>query len=142
MKLLLDTYHGYVDVRNKNEGTPLHVAASQAQPEAAKILIQHGTQVNARQKNGATPLHFAALKGRKPGHVETARMLLEHGADVNAETDSGITPLSMTMSRQNTEMISLLRQHGARAGKQMRQRQGSGMRNSQPKTGMNMGMDD
>jgi ankyrin repeat protein len=116
IKLLLDTYHVDVNVRNKNEGTPLHVAASQASPEAAKILIEHGADVNARTLNGSTPLHFAAYKGRKPGHIEAAKILIEHGADVNAKIDTGATPLSMAMFRQNTQIIALLKQHGAKQG--------------------------
>jgi ankyrin repeat protein len=116
VKLLLDTYHVDVNVRNKNDGTPLHVAASQAQPEAAKILIAHGADVNARTRNDSTPLHFAAYKGKKAGHIEAAKILIEHGADVNAAIDTGATSLSMAMFRQNTEMIALLKAHGAKPG--------------------------
>ena len=114
IKLLLDTYHVNVDVRNKNSGTPLHVAASQAQPEAAIILIQHGATIDARAKDNATPLHFAAFKGRKPGHIEVVRILLENHADPNARTDNGATPLSMALSRNNTEVINILRKAGAK----------------------------
>jgi len=114
MKLLLDTYHVNVDVRNKNSGTPLHVAASQAQPEAALILIQHDAAIDARAKDNATPLHFAAFKGRKPGHIEVVRILLENHADPNARTDTGATPLAMAISRNNTEVINILRKAGAK----------------------------
>ncbi len=117
MKFLLDECHVKIDVRNDNEGTPLHVAASQAQPEAARILIAHGAAVDARTMNGSTPLHFAAFKGGKPGHLLAARVLIEHGADVNARTDNGATPLSMALSRGNSEIVKLLRDHGARAVK-------------------------
>ena len=116
VKLLVHTYHADPNILNKNGGTPLHVAASQAQPEAARILIAHGADVNARTRNDSTPLHFAAFKGQKPGHIEAAKILIEHGADVNAKIDTGATPLSMAMYRQNTEMIALLKQHGAKQG--------------------------
>ena len=119
MKLLLDTYHADVNVRNNNQGTPLHVAASQAQPEAAKILIAHGANVNARTKNNSTPLHFAAFKGRKAGHIQTAKILLESGAEVNARNDDGATPLAMALSRQNSEIIQLLRKYGAKENSAM-----------------------
>lgn len=114
IKVLLDEYHVNVDVRNNNQGTPLHVAASQAQPEAAKILLAHGATVNARTKNGSTPLHFAAYKGGKAGHIEAAKILIKNGADVNARTDQGVTPMMMAVSRQNSEIIALLKAHGAK----------------------------
>jgi ankyrin repeat protein len=129
MKVLLDIYKVDVNVRNDNQGTPLHVAASQAQPEAARILIAHGATVDARTKNGSTPLHFAAYKGRKPGHIETAKILIENGADVNAQTNGGLTPLSMAVSRGNTEIIALLRAHGAKDGGARAGRTPSGMQN-------------
>ena len=125
IKVLLDDYKVDVNVRNNNDGTPLHVAASQAQPEAARILIEHGADVNARTRNDSTPLHFAAFKGKKAGHIEAAKILIENGADVNAKIDTGATALSMAMSRQNTEIIALLKQHGAKPGSMqggMRQR--------------------
>jgi ankyrin repeat protein len=113
MRLLLDTYHVDVNVRNKNGGTPLHVAASQAQPEALEILLQHNALVDARAKNGATPLHFAAFK-RKAGHLEAARILLKHNADVNARMDNGATPLSLALRNGNNDMADLLRSYGAK----------------------------
>jgi ankyrin repeat protein len=115
MKLLLDTYHVDVNVRNNNEGTPLHVAASQAQVEAAKILLAHKALVDARAKDGSTPLHFASFK-RLAGHFAVAKILLENGADVNAKTNSGATPLDMAKAMGNTQTIALLRQYGAKEG--------------------------
>jgi ankyrin repeat protein len=120
---LLDTYHVDVNVRNKNGGTPVHVAASQAQPEALRILLGHNALVDARAKNGATPLHFAAFK-RKAGHLEAARILLDHGADVNARMDSGATPLSLALYNGNTEMAALLRSRTGKESQGTQTRQG------------------
>lgn len=111
IKVLLDEYHVKVDVTNGNEGTPLHVAASQAQPKAARMLLDRGAMVNARAKDGATPLHFACFKGRKQGHIEVARLLLQNGADVNAKMDNGATPLSVATSRGNTEILNLIKSY-------------------------------
>lgn len=111
VKVLLDDYHVKVDVVNENEGTPLHVAASQAQPKAASMLLDRGAMVNARAKDGATPLHFACFKGRKQGHIEVARLLLQNGADVNAKMDNGATPLSLATSRGNTEILNLIKRY-------------------------------
>ena len=130
MTVLLDIYKVDVNVRNDNQGTPLHVAASQAQPEAARILIEHKADIDPRTRNGSTPLHFAAYKGRKPGHIETAKILIQNGADVNARTNTGLTPLSMAVSRANTEIIALLRAHGAKEGGAVPRRMPSGMQGS------------
>jgi len=123
MKLLLDTYHVNVDVRNDNNGTPLHVSAAQAHPGAAKILIEHHAQIDARAGDNATPLCYAAIKG-KAGHIEVARILIENGADVNARMNNGATPLAMALYRNNTEMAQLLRANGAK----QQGNQGSGTR--------------
>ena len=113
MRLLLDTYHVDVNVRNNNNGTPLHVSASQAHPDAAKILIQHNATIDARTKDNATPLHFAALK-TKAGHLEVAKILIQNGADVNARMNNGATPLAMALHSGNQEMAQLLRASGAK----------------------------
>jgi len=128
LTVLLKEYKADPNIRNNNEGTPLHVAASQAQPECALILIEHGADVNARTRNDSTPLHFAAYKGRKPGHIEAARILIEHGADVNAAIDTGATVLTMATFRQNTEIIALLKKHGAKMGAMQRGMRQGGMR--------------
>ena len=124
MKVLLDEYHIDVNIRNDNNGTPLHVAASQANPKAAMILIEHGAIVDARTLNNSTPLHFAVFKSGKPGHIESAKILINNGADVNAKTDEGATPLSMALFRKNNEVINMLKSRGAKAGSS---RKGMGM---------------
>ncbi|MBU4334196.1 MAG: ankyrin repeat domain-containing protein, partial [Candidatus Omnitrophica bacterium] len=122
IKVLLDEYNIDVNIRNANNGTPLHVAASQANPKAAIILIEHGAEIDARTLNGSTPLHFAVFKSGRPGHIEAAKILIENGADVNAKTDEGVTPLSMAFFRNNKEVINLLKSHGAKPGSSNRRR--------------------
>lgn len=62
---------------NRLGWTPLHYAASKAQMETARMLIERGAIINAPGPDGTTPLMMAALSG-KP---EIVRLLLEHGAD-------------------------------------------------------------
>ncbi|MDT8286529.1 MAG: ankyrin repeat domain-containing protein [Elusimicrobiales bacterium] len=57
--------------------TPLHSAAYFGAVDAARLLIEHGADVNARAYLGATPLHFAAGMGR----TRMVQFLLEKGAD-------------------------------------------------------------
>jgi ankyrin repeat protein len=60
------------------------------------------------------------------------RILLEHKADPNARMNNGATPLSLAMSRENNQVIQLLRKFGA---------SGAGTRSS-PKMRQQMMMDE
>jgi ankyrin repeat protein len=71
--------------------TPLHVASRDRHGVFARLLVQHGADVNALDVDKSTPLHLAS----KGGHVEFAQVLIEHGADVNAEGNYKWTPLHL-----------------------------------------------
>lgn len=113
--VLLERFKVPVDIPNANNGTPLHVAASQARPDCAEILIEHGADLNARAKDGAAPLHFACFKGQKSGHIAVAKLLLQKGCDVNPEMKNRATPLNLAKSRNNSEVIALLKKYNAKA---------------------------
>jgi ankyrin repeat protein len=61
--------------------TPLHFAAEHGHAEVARVLLEHGADIEA--KHIETSLHYAA----KRGHEEVVRVLLEHGADVEARDE-------------------------------------------------------
>jgi uncharacterized protein len=84
--------------------TPLASASAANQLEIARVLIEHGANVNARASNDFTPLHESAASGR----IEFAKLLLEHGADVNARDGDGKTPLDYARSHNHEEMVELL----------------------------------
>lgn len=69
--------------------TPLAVAAMHGQPEALKLLLEQGAEVNQPLADGNTPLHAAAFFGR----ADCVRLLLAHGADPFARNHDGKTPL-------------------------------------------------
>jgi transcription elongation factor Elf1 len=76
----------------------------------AKLLIQHGANVNATDKNGETPLHSAAFTNFD-GHA--IRLLIASGANVNAKDHFGRTPLFVAASCTNTEVVEQLLDSGA-----------------------------
>jgi ankyrin repeat protein len=76
-----------LEPRSSRGVTPLMHAAAFGSPQAVKILIDAGADVNAKDGFGATALVWAA------GDAAKAKMLVEHGADVNARTTNGRTPL-------------------------------------------------
>lgn len=55
----------------------LHLAAAKSRTEAAKLLIEHGSDVNAVAADDSTPLHYAACEG----NAEMVQLLLQAGAN-------------------------------------------------------------
>ena len=56
--------------------TPLHEAALNGDSEFARLLLDHGADVNAKMKDGKTPLTFAV----QGGQTEMAAFLRGRGA--------------------------------------------------------------
>lgn len=90
--------------RESMKVTPLASASAAGQYEIARVLIEHGANVNARAASDFTPLHESAASGK----VEFAKLLLEHGADVNARAADGKTPLDYAHEQKREAMIELL----------------------------------
>lgn len=73
------------------EMPPLTWAAMMGQTEAARLLLQHGADVNGRNRDDNTALHLAIFLGR----AGTAELLLKSGANVNAKNNDGATPVDL-----------------------------------------------
>jgi uncharacterized protein len=112
LRELLDAHPEAVRARAADDFTPLHYAAFFADPETARVLVEHGADVNAFARNEqleVTPLHSAAA-ARRTG---TARLLLEHGADPEARQRGGFTALDAAEQNGDGELRRLLLEHGA-----------------------------
>jgi ankyrin repeat protein len=68
--------------------SPLISAAVFGKPEAAKILIDAGADINFTNNDGSTPLHTAAFFCRP----EIVKMLLDKNADKTIKNRFGSTP--------------------------------------------------
>jgi uncharacterized protein len=84
---------------------PLHSAAASKNIAIARLLLDHGADVNAKQQENITPLHSAAHNG----HVEMVKLLLDRGADRTAKTNAGKTPYDFATELNHTELMALLK---------------------------------
>ena len=75
---------------SSDRATALHFAAFFRQPEATRLLVERGADLEAVSPTfgDVTPLHSACASGER----ESARILLEAGADPEAATDDGRKP--------------------------------------------------
>lgn len=120
-------------IENDKGQKPLHMAVqkipSDNLPQAIKLLLDKGADINARDASGKTPLMQAAeSKGS-----EIISLLISKGARVNDQDNKGKTPLMHTMPDnvrvdeadsliKTEELIHTLLRHGAR--KNIRDKEG------------------
>lgn len=95
-----------VDPRNKQDETPLMMAALKGDTELVLALIARGADIN---KPGWAPLHYAATKGSVP----IVRELLDKSAYIDAESPNGTTPLMMAAMYGTPEVVKILLEAGA-----------------------------
>jgi ankyrin repeat protein len=104
--------------------TPLVFSARQGDIESARIMLDHGADVNQQTEGGWTPL-LAAVQNR---YYKLASLLLERGADPRIQNKGGWSPLYLATDNRNIEggdypvpkpdmdhleYIKLLLEHGA-----------------------------
>jgi len=124
-------------------GTPLGVATSYNSIEIARLLVQHGADVNGKDNASITPLvwsivknfpamtNFLVANGANPnvrnrigkttlhiaaacGNVGICTILLKAGAQVNVQDINGLCPVHESAYNSHIEVNKLLYAHGAR----------------------------
>jgi ankyrin repeat protein/uncharacterized glyoxalase superfamily protein PhnB len=112
MRTQLDRDASLVRARHSSGTTPLHAALSY--PDAVRLLIERGTDVNARDKgDNALPLHFAA----GGASLEVVRMLLDAGSDVHGAGDDhkmDVIGWACCHADARRDVVALLLERGAR----------------------------
>lgn len=98
----------FVNIRDGNGATPLHLAARQRRHECLHSLLDNGALVCASTGGygfpGSTPLHMAA----RGGSVDCVRMLLAWGAERLQLDSSGRIPFTVALKRKNRACAALL----------------------------------
>lgn len=94
--------------------TALHLASFFNQPEAVRLLLTAGADVNAaaRDSSGLRPLH-SAVAARS---VDAVAMLLDAGADPNVQQAGGYTPLHAAARHGDRTIVEQLLDAGADRG--------------------------
>ena len=103
--------------KNRDNLTPLHLAARQGHLEIARLLLEKGADPNRMQDTTArTPLHLAV----QHQHEQVTRLLLERGANPNLVARYGkretLVPLQLAARSGDGEIARLLLRYGARLG--------------------------
>ena len=102
-----------VEPAEKPYGMALDYCALWGKVELARLLLEHGADVNAlayENNHGQTPpVMLAAWEGG----LDVPKLLIENGADANAVSSNGVTPLSTAKKHGKLDRVDLLKQFGA-----------------------------
>lgn len=99
-----------VNVKSKDDETPLLLATAYNRPMIVQRLLYHGARINVRDKEGETPLSRACLRD----HFTIVQMLLNAGANPNTQSNRcGHTPLAEACILNYVSLVELLIQAGA-----------------------------
>lgn len=87
----------------------LRWAVRNPEGKCARVLIEHGADVNLVDEDGTVALSTAASFG----YLDSVRLLLENGAEVSKKGVNGFTPLGMAVGLDQVEAARILIKHGA-----------------------------
>ncbi|KAL7874415.1 hypothetical protein SRHO_G00053850 [Serrasalmus rhombeus] len=100
----------FLDSRNYEGLTPLHLAVQEGNKKLAKMLLDSGADINAVDiKSGRSPLIHAV----ENNCMEMVNFLIENGCNVNAQSYSGNTALHSACGRGEVEAVRVLLKNGA-----------------------------
>lgn len=96
---------------------PLGLACFFGHPEAARLLLERGADVNALSTNEhvqTAAIHAAAAAaGDETTRYELVKLALEHGADPNLPQGGGFRAIDAARQNGDARVEQLLLEHGA-----------------------------
>ena len=102
--ILLKKKCDFVNMKDGEGQTPLHIAIRYGQLRIVKQLLQANTHHDLQDINGDTPLNIAC----KHGHLEIVKQLLQAQADPNISNTDGKTPLYVASSGGHLQIVEQL----------------------------------
>ncbi|RMJ01462.1 hypothetical protein CDV36_015794, partial [Fusarium kuroshium] len=112
VSLILKTKKDAINMAEKSEKTPLHMAATAGNTSAAMLLVSEGAELSAREKGKNTPLWLALRNNQK----ETIDGLLSCDGAVDTSNQAGrdgFEHIDLAISRCNTECLGTVLLHAA-----------------------------
>ncbi|KAE8599011.1 hypothetical protein XENTR_v10017018 [Xenopus tropicalis] len=107
------SYGAKIDLRQSDNATALHFAATQGATEIVKFMVSSYSDdnkiVDLPDGNDETPLHKSVLFD----HVELAEYLISEGANIDSEDKESRTPLLLATSCSAWKSVNLLLSKGA-----------------------------
>lgn len=100
-----------LNMQDRTNNTPLHIAVETFSPEILQYLIQRGANVDVKNIHGETPLLKLLRSDRFS--AQNVDCLLLNGADPKVADPRGETALHYAVFRGHTEVIDSLIKHGA-----------------------------
>lgn len=99
---------------------PMHEAAANGDISTVTKYLDSGVKLNSdydiKKTFGGNPIFSAVFNG----HNEIVKLLISRGADVNTTDINGETPLDWAISRNLIETDILLRKHGGKTSKELK----------------------
>jgi len=95
-----------IEVRDVAGNTPLLLAARRGATKSARILLDHGADVNALNRRNSSALHMACNQGQ----TALAKLLIERGANPEVANIDGTTPLLLATQGAHSKIIDALLQ--------------------------------
>ncbi|NXT41754.1 ILK kinase, partial [Pelecanoides urinatrix] len=100
-----------INVMNRGDDTPLHLAASHGHRDIVQKLIQFKADINAVNEHGNAPLHYACFWG----HEQVAEDLVGNGALVSIANKYGETPID----KAKTPLREVLKERAEKLGQSL-----------------------
>ncbi len=102
-----------VNYRDSYGCTPLHTACARAKPNAVKVLISLGADINAIDSASENALFYTMRLGGQ--NIAITEMLLDAGIDINAKNKYGCTVFGELIKAPQFKIIKLLIERGCDA---------------------------
>jgi len=110
----LTTNRDKVDTKDRQDRTPLHIAAAQGKVEVVRMLLERKAAVDAKDSYGNLPLHLAVRRG----HSDVVRVLCEAHKKLGVTLDAtnkqlGSAALHVATEYGHCEILAVLCDSGA-----------------------------